>query len=134
MYKATRQLIAARTKHAYFDVEPVRVQNIGGGRVNDCFNNAIDVLEADWGVKVVSGWLVGPYCKATNSTEIISHFWNGQDNYDSLENLVCSSLLLSEGKFQLVSNGVFGAELIGNAAELDCKTLYAEHVIEKLAA
>lgn len=162
MYKATRQLIAARQKHAYYVVEPVKVQNIGGGRANDCFNNATDANEADKSVKVVGGWLVAPYCKTTNSTEIVSHFWNskdgvffdttpgitsdyeyvidmdlvvyGQQNYDGLDNLVCSSLLLRDGTFGLVSNGMFGAVLFGYADELDCDTLFAEHVIAAEAA
>lgn len=55
MYKATRQLIAARQKHTRFIVEPVKVHNIGGGRANDCFNNATDEIDAAKSVKVVGG-------------------------------------------------------------------------------
>lgn len=163
MYKATRQLIAARQKHAYYVVEPVKVQNIGGGRANDCFYNATDVLDADSETKLVGGWIVAPFCKDTNSTAIISHFWNskngkhfdttpgipsdyeyvvdmnlvvyGQKHYDNLASNVCTSLLLQHNVFHLVSSDA-GERVcaIGVAKELNCKNLFAEHVINKVAA
>lgn len=121
MYKATRELIKARQVHTNFVVQVVTVKNIGGGRKNDCFNNACDYLEKTR-CKIVSGWLVNRYDHFTNSTEIIQHFWNTneegifvdttpimqgdfeyvidtdlliycQDNLDDINNCVCSSLL-----------------------------------------
>jgi len=76
MFKATRELIKARQKQTKFVIKKVDVKPIGGGKPNDCFNNACNYLENNNGTKVVSGWLVNKFDAKTNSTAIIQHFWN----------------------------------------------------------
>lgn len=131
MYKATRELIKARQVHTNYVVEIVSVKKINGGSPNDCFNNACTYIEKNKGCNVVSGWLVNKYDAFSNSTAIIQHFWNineegifvdttpniaidceyvidvdlsiyGQENFDEINNCVCSSLWLRDGKFSTV--------------------------------
>lgn len=137
MYKATRILISERQKYSPYVIEVVSVERIGGGRMNDCFNNACDALEEFAGAKIASGWIVKKYNQAQNSTEITQHFWNvsadgnhfdttpavsddyeyvddceineyGQANIDNLNDCVGSSLLLKDGKFFAVNNSSTG--------------------------
>jgi hypothetical protein len=81
MYRTTREFIAARQKHSEFKLQTPTVKRIGGGEANKCFENATAVVDKGKaeGVRYValSGWLVQPYNKATNSTSIIQHWWNG---------------------------------------------------------
>ena len=42
MYKATRELIKARQPHTDYVVEVVSVKQIGGGVLNQCFQNSTD--------------------------------------------------------------------------------------------
>ena len=132
MFKATRELIKARQTHTDFVVEVVSVKQIGGGFVNDCFNNACTYLENSKDTRVVSGWLVNKFDTKSNSTAIIQHFWNvdvlsgeyidttplipseveyvidvdisiyGQEHFDDINNCVGSSLLFKDGKFKTV--------------------------------
>lgn len=128
MYKATRELIKARQQHTDYVVEVVPVKQIGGGVLNQCFQNSTDDEMLANGNKAVSGWIVNPYDSIRNSTAIVQHWWNidaqgnyfdttpavdtkleyvidceiagfGQDNYDSLDNLVALSLLLKDNIF-----------------------------------
>jgi hypothetical protein len=131
MFKATRELIKARQKYTNFVVEVVSVNQIYGGRVNDCFNNACAYTENNKGCGVVSGWLVNKYDPFSNSTAILQHFWNinengvfvdttpyieseceyvidvdisiyGQAHFDEINNCVCSSLWFKDGRFKTV--------------------------------
>jgi hypothetical protein len=128
MYKATRELIKARQIHTDYVVEVVPVKQVGGGIANQCFQNATNDEMLSKGNKVVSGWIVNAYDRLRDTTAIIQHWWNinaegnyfditpgldpnveyvidceiaafGQDNFDSLDNLVALSLLLKDGKF-----------------------------------
>lgn len=158
MYKATRQLISARNKYAHYLVEKVKVRNTGCGRKNDCLNNAANAIDMQKGTKLVSGWLVGAYNDFSDSTTIISHFWNikdglyfdttpgissaweyvvdmdlaiyGQEKIDSLADLVCSSLLLRNGEFSLVGKQEGRARLLGKAQRLNCATLFENNRIK----
>jgi hypothetical protein len=131
MFKATRELIKARQAHTDFVVEVVSVKQVDGGAENDCFNNACTYMEKNKGCAVVSGWLVNKYDAMSNSTAILQHFWNineqgffidttplietgceyvidvdlsiyGQEHYDEINNCVCSSLWFRDGKFKTV--------------------------------
>ena len=131
MFKATRELIKARQMYTDYRVEVVLVKQIEGGNANDCFNNACAYIEKNKGCTVVSGWLVNKYDSLSNSTAIIQHFWNvdknsifvdttpnvgseweyvidveisiyGQEHFDEINNCVCSSLWLKNGKFSTV--------------------------------
>ncbi len=137
MYKATRILIKERQPHSPYVIEVVTVQQVGGGRANDCFNNACEVLERVAGATIASGWLVKKFNPIDKSTEIVQHFWNvdrhgmhfdttpvtearfeyvddcelneyGQANIDILNDCVASSLLLKDDKFYAVNKGNAG--------------------------
>jgi hypothetical protein len=136
MFKATRDFIKARHKFTqYTPYVRTGVVRIGGGEANKCFENACAQrdLSIESGNKVVcmSGWLVQPYKKSTNSTAIIQHWWNvdstgkhfdtsplindneeyvmdfdlyefGRINIDKIKSNVTMSLLYQDGKFSLL--------------------------------
>lgn len=55
----------------------VSVQYIGGGIPNDCAGNALTITEKGKNrVHSITGWLVHPYNKFTNKTQIVQHWWN----------------------------------------------------------
>ncbi len=151
MYRATRTFIAARQPHTKYVVETVRVRQLGTKPKNCCFQNATDDGLMEQGFKAVSGWLIGPYCSATKSTEIIAHWWNidptgthidltsgvesdceyvvdssiaevGQQMYDRLDDLVACSLLLKENKFFSIEK-VDGNIVSNQILSLDTRTL-----------
>lgn len=129
MYKATRKLIQARQRHSKYVIEQVRVENVGGGKANDCFINACNAIDRSREIKIVSGWVVKAFDTFQNSTEIIQHFWNvdrngnyfdttplmknnaveyvvdtdichyGQEHIEEIDSCVASSLLLKNDKF-----------------------------------
>jgi hypothetical protein len=142
MFKVTRELIKARQIHTKYMMKVVSVKQIGGGRRNDCFGNACDYKEKNKRNHVVSGWLVNKYDPLSNSTEIIQHFWNfnedgflidttpinaseyeyvldvdiliyGQMHYDHISSCVCSSLWFKDGKFDTVD--LVDGEIIKNS-------------------
>jgi hypothetical protein len=152
MYKATRTLIKARQPHSPYVIEVVTVQQVGGGRANDCFNNACEVLERIAGSTIASGWLVKKFNPIDKSTEIVQHFWNvdkngmhfdttpvtengleyvddcelneyGQANLENLTDCVASSLLLKDEKFYAV-NKVDERMLINPIESLNTRTLF----------
>jgi hypothetical protein len=131
MFKATRDLISARQKLSKFVIQKVTVDQLGGGNLNDCFNNSCTYKENNISSKVVSGWIVKKFDAKTNSTAIIQHYWNvthdgqhvdttpligndfeyvidieialfSQMNYDKIFECVCSSLLLSNGLYSTI--------------------------------
>lgn len=138
MLKATRDFIKARSKFTqYTPYVRTDVKRIGGGEANKCFENSCVQrdLSIDTETKVVcmSGWLVQPYKKATNSTAIIQHWWNvdnagnhfdtsplinGNEEYvldfdiyefgrvhlDKIRGNVTMSLLYQDGKFSLLKD------------------------------
>jgi hypothetical protein len=152
MFKATRELIKARQIHTNYIVEVVYVKQIDGGRNNDCFNNACTYQEKNELCGVVSGWLVNKYDPLSNSTAILQHFWNinedgifidttpniaseceyvidvditryGQEHFDEIDNCVCSSLWLKDGKFKTVD--LIDGEMIRNSIkELTTENLF----------
>ena len=67
MYKVTRDLIKKRQKFSKYLIEKVVVKQIGGGKANDCFNNACEMIDRTRGIKITSGWIVGKYNKYKNS-------------------------------------------------------------------
>jgi len=129
MYKATREFINARQQHTNLELEVVNVKNIGGGKSNNCSDNAIDNAENNEGVISITGWLIHPFNKLKNSTEIIQHWWNkdsdgnyfdttpdplnikcdyvldfdlyryAYDHYDEIESIVACSLILQDGNY-----------------------------------
>ena len=82
MYKATNEFIKARDKFTgKFAVKHIPVvKRIGGGIANQCYTNSHNAKdEYSKGARrvvMISGWLVQPYHKETNSTAIIAHWWN----------------------------------------------------------
>ncbi len=128
MFKATKDFITERQKFCKMKLSVVLVEKKGGGRPNDCSNNALDASEAGTEVRTITGWLVHPYNKINNSTEIIQHWWNMNvdgtyfdttpnissdceyvkdmdlihyffKNYDTVDSNTALSLLYSDGKF-----------------------------------
>ena len=85
MRRAARELIKARQAHSADLLEQVKVEQVGGWKPKDCFNNSVDFVtqhkEGDR-YKIVSGWLVGEFNEIANGTPIIQHYWN----YDAKEN------------------------------------------------
>lgn len=83
MYKATREFIKERQKYAEFNLSTASVKRVGGGKPNDCFGNALAVVEKGKSegkaYVALSGWLVQPYDKVNKWTGIIQHWWNGDD-------------------------------------------------------
>ncbi len=82
MYKASRKLIEDRQPFCRYKLEKVTVKQIGGGELSLCCLNANFAKDKDLnktGSKnntMVSGWLVGPYDKAEDTTVISQHWWN----------------------------------------------------------
>ncbi len=130
--KATRKLIKERQRFARYKLEIVCVKQLSGGIANDCFGNAYIERKRNSGARIVSGWVVEPFDKSRNITEIVQHWWNvdadgkhfdttpnivansqyvtdteicvyGQENYDKIESCVASSLLLLNDRFLLVN-------------------------------
>jgi hypothetical protein len=160
MFKATRELIKARQIYTDYVVEVVSVKQIHGGSANDCFNNAWEYIEKNKLCKVASGWLVNKYDAKSNSTEIIQHFWNineqgifvdttplieaeyeyvidsdlsiyGQEYFDEIDNCVGSSLLLKDGKFSTVDL-IDGRHVRNTISELKTKNLFNAVRIKKI--
>ena len=138
MYKATRDFIAERQKCTEFKLSiPSFVKKIGGGEPNKCFENSLEFVKEGKvnGIKYVclSGWLVQPFNKEKNSTAIIQHWWNGDNqgnhydtsplindneeyvldyalyefsnlNIEKIKSNVAMSLLYQNGKFELLTN------------------------------
>jgi hypothetical protein len=128
MFKASREFIKVRQPFASHPLVVVPVNKKGGREANDCFGNAADCIDRTKGIKIVSGWLVHPYNKLSDSTEIIQHYWNysdteqyfdetngvpdnceyivdmaisnfSQDNIDKIVSNVGHSFLLTQGRF-----------------------------------
>jgi hypothetical protein len=160
MYRATRELIKKRQMHTNYMVEVVSVVKIGGGDANDCFNNACAYQEKNKRCGFVSGWLVNKYDPISNSTAILQHFWNineegvfvdttpniesdceyvidadisiyGQEHYDEINNCVCSSLWLKDGRFKTVD--LIEGKLVENEiSELKTENLFNAVKVETL--
>ena len=160
MYRATRELIKARQIHTNYMVEKVLVTQIGGGRENDCFNNAYEYQEINKQCGFVSGWLVNKYDSLSKSTAILQHFWNvnengvfvdttpnidsecdyvidvdlskyGQEHYDEIANCVCSSLWLKDGRFKTVDL-IEGRMVENEISELRTENLFEAVKIENI--
>jgi hypothetical protein len=86
MYRATRNFIKARDLYAgEFLVRKIdTVKKVSGGVVNQCYSNAHSAKEqgAKNGnrIHMISGWLIQPFNKQTNSVSIIAHWWNADSN------------------------------------------------------
>ena len=160
MFKATRELIKARQFHTNFVVEVVSVKQIHGGKANDCFNNACEYIERNEGCSVVSGWLVNKYDAWSNSTAIIQHFWNvnengifidttpnipseceyvidvdisiyGAEHFNEITNCVASSLWLKNGKFSTVDL-INDKRFVNKISELKTENLFDAARVEKI--
>jgi hypothetical protein len=107
MYKATRDFLAARQRHTDFKLQTPSVKRIGGGEANNCFENAMAVVERGKaeGVRYValSGWLVQPYDKEKNCTAIIQHWWNG----DSSGNQFDTTPLINDNDEYVLDFGLY---------------------------
>jgi hypothetical protein len=82
MYRATKILIEERQKYNELPVKLVYVRNIPIKSKNQCFENAVecehlDILKSgSTKNEIISGWIVFPYNKVDDSTEITQHWWN----------------------------------------------------------
>ena len=153
MYKATRDLINARQPHAVYDVEVVKVRNVGGGVAGQADKNAIEMIKSGAATGMLSGWLVAPVDKETGSTAIVSHYWNFKDgkcfdttpgipsdfeyvldrdlqqyyvdhHLELLDECVSMSLYYKDGKYQLI-DGIDGvAYPFGGVDELTTEALF----------
>lgn len=159
MYKVTRDLIKKRQKFSKYLIEKVIVKQIGGGKPNDCFGNACEMIDRTRGIKITSGWIVGKYNKYKNSTEIVQHFWNvdkfgnhfdttplissdveyvvdsdinsfGQKNYDNVDSCVASSLLFEDGNYVAVDIKDNGNLIFRKIESLDTKNLFTKSTKE----
>lgn len=68
--------IAARQPFASNQLTLVDVKVLGGGKANDCFGNACDLIDADENCLVVSGWIVQPFNPFKKTAEVVQHWWN----------------------------------------------------------
>ena len=64
-----------RQPHVTNKLVVVAVKYVGGGKANDCSNNALDLAEQQDGIRPITGWLV---CHSPNENdfEVIQHWWN----------------------------------------------------------
>jgi len=140
MFKATRDFIKARHKFTqYTPYVRTDVKRIGGGEANKCFENSCaqrdKSIGTDTKVVCMSGWLVQPYNKLTNSTAILQHWWNvdgtgkhfdtsplindneeyvldfaiyefGRIHFDNIKSNVTMSLLYQDGKFSVLKDSI----------------------------
>jgi hypothetical protein len=153
MFAATRHFITARQKYAKYVVEQKSVKVIGGAELGTCFESAYANIDRSKGIRIVSGWIIDSFNPDKKSTEIISHFWNvdgdgnmfdtmpltnqkcehvidmdlidfGQMHFNQLSSLVPSSLLLSNGQFQLVERYNSNEITLRPTTELSNATLF----------
>lgn len=89
MHKATRSLVEARRKFAELDLSVVKVRRLGGAPARLCFENAVanehrDILGTGCTrAEIVSGWIVYPFDRTQEQTEVVQHWWN----YDSVSHV-----------------------------------------------
>lgn len=79
MRRAARELIKARQPVSADFLEQVQVEQVGGWRAKDCFNNSVNFATNNVDrhrYKIVSGWMVGEFNEVANGTPIIQHYWN----------------------------------------------------------
>lgn len=90
MYKATREFINARKKHTDSPLRlPSIVKQLGTGLPNQCLTNsrtyANEQKALGNNVIMLSGWIIHPYDKVNESTEIVQHWWNGDSNGNNFD-------------------------------------------------
>ena len=68
--------LAARQQHTSSPLKVVDVKVVGGGKPNDCFGNACDVIDTNEDYLAVSGWIVQPFNPFKKHAEIVQHWWN----------------------------------------------------------
>lgn len=79
MRRAVREIIRARQPHSTDLLQQVKVEQVGGWRARDCFNNSVDFATENVDrhrYKIVSGWIVGEFDPVANGTAAIQHYWN----------------------------------------------------------
>jgi len=79
MRRAVREIIRARQPHSTDLLQQVKVEQVGGWRAKDCFNNSVDFATDNVDrhrYKIVSGWIVGEFDAVANGTAVIQHYWN----------------------------------------------------------
>lgn len=154
MLKETKRFIKIRQPHSSTTLEVVEVKVVGGGRANDCSNNALDITEQTEGVRPITGWLV---CATGNENnfEVIQHWWNCDandkhfdttpsiggvveyvmdlnlyrfafENYDAIDSIVASSLQIRGDKIIAVDEelGLGRKRTYRDIENLDNKSLY----------
>lgn len=86
MYKATRDFIKARKlfTNGYPLKKIDNVKKIDGGVENKCYSNSYNFKEENAKIGkrmfMISGWLIQPYHKESNSVSIIAHWWNADEH------------------------------------------------------
>lgn len=154
--EVTEKFIRARQKHCKSPLVVKSVQAVGGGIPNDCYGNAYDNVDHKKGIRVISGWLVGPYDAVSKTAEIIQHFWNADNdnnhfdttfatdlagheyvadinlmayyfrNDAKLNSHVASSLLYVDGKYNMLIVSNDNHYLFKQIDELSTETLYRD--------
>ncbi len=109
MYKATREFITAREQFTgnYSVRHLPNVKKVGGGLPNRCYTNSHNAKDSmsngTYRVVMISGWLVQPYNKSTNSTAIIAHWWNADINGGFLD----TTPLINDGEEYVQDSAIY---------------------------
>ena len=96
MYKATREFINARKKHTDSPLRlPSTVRKLESGLPNQCLKNSRNFANEQKAlgneVIMISGWIVHPYDKVSESTEIVQHWWNSDSKGNNFDTTPCVS-------------------------------------------
>lgn len=134
MYKATREFIKARQPYTKYPVQQIfGINKIGGGIENDCFHNSYNTIDRSKGIRIVSGWVIGPFDAINNCAPVLQHWWNvdstgkyldtspnisnnfeyvidmalaeyGMENFDVVSAVVTKNLMYRDGDFYRVDD------------------------------
>lgn len=154
MLKETKRFTELRQTHTRAKLAIVEVECVGGGRANDCSNNALDVAQKMNGNRPITGWII---CASgdENNFDVIQHWWNCDadgnhfdttpsisgvveyvmdldlyrfafENYDAIDSVVASSIQIRGGKIIAVEEelGVGRNRKYREIEKLDNKSLY----------
>jgi hypothetical protein len=109
MFKATRELIKLRQPYTN-SIGLVSVRRVSGGEPRRCYDNSCRYIENNKESKIVSGWYVNKWDKASNTCLIVSHYWNIDSNGVFIDSTP-APLELLDGEYVIDSDiGLFANE------------------------
>jgi len=131
MYDATKHFI--ETRALFCELKPKfieGVEQVDGGTITKCFNNALVLSRKIRGSRFVSGWVVNKHDTDNNLTAILQHwwvqdmtgkcydstpnmedydyvqdmdiFWFGERNFEKIKSQVTMNLMYKENMYWLV--------------------------------